>query len=148
MFKKTARFILIFQVSYLHATSLAFCQRHREKNVSWTWQEKFPQLSSTINNLDELSFLKEIIPNTLKLLADRDPTFEGSEWKDKLVAYSQANIEFLSLSVTNTGALQSLSSLVPEDPRYPSLIHVDLWNNNVLFNDQGEVYWYRIKGRH
>ena len=116
--------------------------------MSWTWQEKFPQLSSTINNLDELSFLKEIIPNTLKLLADRDPTFEGSEWKDKLVAYSQVNIEFLSLSVTNTGALQSLSSLVPEDPRYPSLIHVDLWNNNVLFNDQGEVYWYRIKGRH
>ena len=72
----------------MHSVTLAYCQKQKEVNNSWTWNKTFPHLSTTIDNLDQLSFLKEIIPNTLKLLGDKDPTYKGSKLEEELLTYS------------------------------------------------------------
>ena len=75
----------------MHSVTLAYCQKQKEVNSSWTWKEKFPELSTTWENLDQLSFLQEIIPNTLKLLEDRYPTFKGSKFEEELLTYKNVN---------------------------------------------------------
>ena len=75
----------------MHSVTLAYCQKQKEVNNSWTWNETFPHLSTTIDNLDQLSFLQEIIPNTLKLLEDSDPSYKGSKFEEELLAYSNVN---------------------------------------------------------
>ena len=77
----------------MHATTLAFCQTNREENTSWTWRDSIPNLSQTIENLDQLPFLKEITPKTLKLLEERDPSFKGSKWERDLLRYSEVKYE-------------------------------------------------------
>ena len=82
----------------MHATTLAFCQRNREEKSSWTWTDCFPHLSKTIENLDQLSFVKEIIPKTLRLLEEKDSKFKGSKWERNLLNYSQVNISAVEFS--------------------------------------------------
>ena len=77
-------------MSRLHAVTLAFCQKKKEEDESWTWTDSFPNLSKTFDDLDQ-PFIKEIIPNTLKLLQDRVPTFKGSQSERELVEYSQVD---------------------------------------------------------
>ena len=78
-------------MAYLHSVTLAYCQKEKEVNKCWTWNETFPHLSTTIDNLDQLSFLKEILPKTLKLLEDTYPTYKGSTFEEELVTYSKVS---------------------------------------------------------
>ena len=75
----------------MHSVTLAYGQKQKEVNASWSWNETFPHLSTFIDNLDQVSFIKEIIPNTLKLLEDRDPTFKGSKLEEELLTYKNVN---------------------------------------------------------
>ena len=125
----------MYQLACFHSTTRAFWHHKRQENPDWKWTDVGP-LSTFLDNLDELPFIQELVPQGLQKLQETFPEFKDSVWQKHLSKISK--VQFSNMPCHMRILLfQKMSGLLSENNECSSLIHVDLWSNNIMFNKNG-----------